>query len=136
MFLGYNGFPKGISDTEERWGPDNKYNYVIHAEENALIKALMGLGIRVRECELYVTLQPCHMCMRLIVQCGIKTVYYLNARPDPITAEMAREAGVTVSKFEVEKIDWPVSRGTSSSELLNLFAEGEKYGTTDRVSDR
>ena len=41
LATGYNGFPKGIADTEERLNnKDEKYPRIVHAEMNALMNAL------------------------------------------------------------------------------------------------
>ena len=77
--IGYNGFPKNISDDDLPWGregnfEDTKYPYVVHAEANAILnstKALEGSTA-------YVTLFPCNECAKLIVQSGIKEVLYLD----------------------------------------------------------
>ena len=73
--VGYNGFADGIEDTEERWhNRDTKYQFVIHAEENAIINSPFDT----KGCTLYCTLQCCHKCMARIVRAGIKKVYYLK----------------------------------------------------------
>ena len=36
---GYNGLATGLEDTEEYWNPEVKENYVLHAEENAIVNA-------------------------------------------------------------------------------------------------
>lgn len=97
MFFGYNGFPKGIQDLEIRWRRPTKYEWVIHAEENALLKAKI-LGDGLKRCIMFATHKPCHKkCMPLIIQSGIKTVFYLHAHDDSkITDEMAKEAGVSL----------------------------------------
>lgn len=101
MFFGYNGFPKGIMDLETRWQRPTKYEWVIHAEENAILKAQI-LGDRLKRCILFATHKPCHKkCMPLIIQSGIKTVYYRYAHDDSkITDEMAHEAGVALNRFD------------------------------------
>ena len=41
LATGYNGFPRGIADTEDRLNnKDEKYPRIIHAEMNALMNAL------------------------------------------------------------------------------------------------
>lgn len=100
MFLGYNGFPRNIEDTEERWKRPTKYEYVIHAEDNALIKAYQAIGADVSRCRMYVTHKPCHKCMAKIIQSGIKYVAYKIKHDDSkITDEMAAEAGVYLERI-------------------------------------
>lgn len=95
MYFGYNGFPKGINDTELRWERPTKYNFVIHAEINAIDKALMGCGRVLDNCVLYTTHKPCHRCMGKIIQSGIRTVYFRHKHDDDkITDELTNEAHV------------------------------------------
>lgn len=97
LFLGYNGFASGIEDTATRWQRPTKYEYVIHAEENAIFKALAAIGHRMNECTLFLTHKPCHRCMSRIVQTGIKTVYYVHKHDNStLTSDIAREAGVAL----------------------------------------
>lgn len=63
-----------------------------HAEVEAIEKACKKLGSwRIPECELYVTLEPCPMCMGAALNARIKKVYF-GAREDKgrsLTAEIA-----------------------------------------------
>lgn len=99
MHLGYNGFPTGIADDPVRWQRPTKYEYVIHAEVNAIIKALRN-GVAMEEALLFVTHKPCHRCMGLIIQSGIKHVYYLHPHDNsPITDELALEANIICTRL-------------------------------------
>lgn len=78
---GYNGFPYGCSDDEYPWSNDEKagwlqtkYPYVVHAEVNAILYARQDCS----GFELYSTLFPCNECAKLIIQAGIKKVYFLK----------------------------------------------------------
>lgn len=70
--IGYNGFPKGIEDTEERLNDrDTKYSFVIHAEMNAVLNAHDD----VRGDTLYLwPLLCCDRCAVHMIQAGIKRV--------------------------------------------------------------
>lgn len=72
---GYNGFPPGIKETEERWQRPEKYRRVIHAEMNAIGWAARK-GIATAGATLYCTHFPCNKvgCARLIIAAGIKHV--------------------------------------------------------------
>lgn len=89
--IGYNGFPAGIKENTERWERPEKYEWVIHAEKNAIANC----PFRTEGCSIYVTLQPCHICMGFLLNAGITRIYYAKeydrlARPD-IWNELARE---------------------------------------------
>jgi dCMP deaminase len=67
--VGYNGFPRGVDDAEERYNDRPlKYKLVCHAERNALDNA----PISVEGCTMYVSLMPCSECTKSIIQRGIK----------------------------------------------------------------
>lgn len=69
--LGYNGFPRGVSDTEERYADRaKKYALVAHAELNAILNASSD----VKGATLYCTLFCCNECAKAIAQSGIKRV--------------------------------------------------------------
>ena len=52
-------------------------NPIDHAEVKAIIKATKKVGDwRLSKCELYVTLEPCHMCKEIIKESRIKNTYY------------------------------------------------------------
>lgn len=85
LFLGYNGFPSGFPDYKGVW--DNrdpsgetlaKYDLVIHAEHNAVLKALRA-NVNMAQAILVCTNIPCPKCMRdVIASNGIRVVYYLT----------------------------------------------------------
>lgn len=75
--LGYNGWPRGIDNDALPWKRkgsfcDNKYAYVVHAEENAVYNA----NAETEGCKLYCTLFPCNECAKTIIQNGIGEVIY------------------------------------------------------------
>lgn len=93
LHLGYNGFPTGVPDFEDVWqrrvdhfeqdaleGNElTKYDLVIHAEQNAVRKALMA-GVDLTKATLICTMVPCPRCMLTeVVACGIRTVVFAEA---------------------------------------------------------
>ena len=61
---GFNGFPRGIADTDERLSDrDLKYPLICHAEENAIMRAARS-GLALKDCTAYVTWPPCTRCAR------------------------------------------------------------------------
>lgn len=99
--VGYNGFPRGVSDDPDVLeNRPAKYLRMVHAEANAILSAREPL----HGCTLYVTpLHPCANCAGLIIQAGIVSVRYevrLGDRADAwndhyhATTEMFLEAHV------------------------------------------
>lgn len=102
---GFNGFAKGIADTEDRLNDkETKRLLMLHAEENAILYAKQDLT----DCSIYVYGYPsCIHCTSIIIQSGIKNIYYKNSRKDNTISDywkhnlemalsLATEAGVNV----------------------------------------
>ena len=100
---GFNGFPRGILDSEERLNDrPTKYKYVVHAEMNVIFNASLN-GVSLNGADLYVYGLPiCNECAKGIIQVGIKRVYILvDEDVPPIwveswnnTRSMFMEAGI------------------------------------------
>ena len=99
---GFNGFPRGIDDSEERYNDrERKYELVVHAEMNVIYNATYN-GVSLDGATLYVTGLPvCSECAKGIVQVGIKRVIMRDMEiPDSWqdswrkTQEMLNETGI------------------------------------------
>lgn len=73
---GFNGFARNIIDSEERLNnKEIKRKLTLHAEENAVSFAKRDLS----DCDIYVYgYPPCTHCTSLLIQSGIKCIYYRN----------------------------------------------------------
>jgi len=79
--VGYNGFPRGCDDdNEERHQRPLKYDWVLHAEENAIINAAR-YGQKTMGADMYVNWFPCAKCAGMIVNAGIKRIF-CDKEPD------------------------------------------------------
>lgn len=99
--LGYNGFPRGIEDSEERLNHrETKYKFVVHAEMNAIYNSIHNNASTVGS-SIYVTGLPvCRECAKAIIQVGIKNVY-MDTKPvdnwkesGEESLELFKEAGI------------------------------------------
>ena len=72
---GYNGFPRGVHDSQERYNDrPTKYKLVVHAEMNVIYNATYN-GVSLDGATLYVHGLPCCSdCAKGIIQVGIKKV--------------------------------------------------------------
>ena len=72
---GYNGFPRGVIDSEDRYADrQRKYELVVHAEMNVIYNASYN-GVSLNDSTLYVHgLPACSECAKGIIQVGIKRV--------------------------------------------------------------
>ena len=111
--LGYNGMPNGCSDDEMPWERegttcDTKYAYVVHSETNAIMNCLDFKELN--GSVIYCTLFPCNECAKLIVQSGIKKIYYLDDKYHDNEYYMCGRklldvAGVSYEKFVPEVLE-------------------------------
>lgn len=69
---GYNGFPRRVKETLQRWDKASgaKYKWVVHAEANVVYNSAR-VGIPLKHCVMYVSFLPCVECAKAIVQSGI-----------------------------------------------------------------
>lgn len=65
--FGYNGFPRGVKESTSRTIRPVKYNYMVHAERNAIYLSRSNLKNTV----MFVTHKPCPECAKAIAQSGI-----------------------------------------------------------------
>lgn len=77
-----------------------KYPYMIHSEAMAIASAKTSL----EGASIYVTLFPCHECVKLIIQAGITDVYYHDdkyAKTNSVKAakRMLSNAGVNYQQI-------------------------------------
>lgn len=104
MLTAYNGPPRGVTDSADRFVRPRKYLFASHAEQN-LIAFAARKGIRTEGCTVYVTHHPCSSCARSLIQAGIRCVAYGDGQtsmPDEefeAAREMIREAGVDTRRI-------------------------------------
>ena len=94
LSLGYNGDHAGGPNIRESDEPGN--SGFIHSEMNALIKLDFN---NPKSKVMYVTLAPCRMCAKAIVNAGIKKVVFAENDRDMSGIEVLKDAGIEVSKY-------------------------------------
>lgn len=119
LSAGFNGFPRGIADTQERLNDrETKLQLVVHAEMNALLAAART-GMRLKGCILYLAATdasgtvwggpPCTRCTVEIIQVGISEIvsYPVKTAPskwhgDLLTArDLIEEVGIRYREIVV-----------------------------------
>jgi len=104
LTTGYNGAPMRVKNCldigsclrEELGVPSGERHEIcrgLHAEQNAILQASYH-GVQIRDAAIYSTTQPCVLCAKMIINCGIKKIYYFEDYPDPLALELLGEAGV------------------------------------------
>lgn len=108
LSTGYNGAPMNVAHCrvtgcirEQMKIPSGERHELcrgIHAEQNAIIQAAYH-GASIKDADLYCTNLPCSICAKMIINAGIRTIYYLSGYADTMSEEMLKEAGVDVLKL-------------------------------------
>ena len=101
---GYNGFPRGVEDREDRLKDvPTKLNLTVHAEQNAISNAAR-LGVSTMNSIMMVNMCPCLMCAKAIIQAGIIQVHCPNTpwlEPNSKWASGGRKAIELLREAEV-----------------------------------
>ncbi|MFA5839359.1 MAG: dCMP deaminase family protein [Candidatus Margulisiibacteriota bacterium] len=108
LSTGYNGAPKGFDHCTEQTcirkqmglpsGQRHELCRGLHAEQNAIIQAALH-GVSIDGGTLYCNYQPCAICVKMIINAGIKKLVYSGGYPDELAEEM-----MGASKLEVVKL--------------------------------
>ena len=109
LTTGYNGAPMGIKNCLDRGtclreelkvpsGQRHEICRALHAEQNAIIQAAYH-GVSIKDSVMYCTTQPCVLCSKMIINSGIKKVYYFIEYPDKLAMELLNEAGIELVKL-------------------------------------
>lgn len=94
---GYNGtFSKSCNTCEDSDG--NTFPETIHAEANAILFAAKN-GIAVNGCIMLSTCMPCLDCAKMIVQSGIREIYYLEEYAVKTGLKCLIRNGIAVSQI-------------------------------------
>ena len=109
LATGYNGAPSGIAHCldvgclrEKHRVPSGERHELCrgsHAEQNAIVQAA-AYGISIKEATLFCTNLPCSICIKMIINAGIKTIFYEEGYPDTLSEELIKEAGITLTKIQ------------------------------------
>ena len=95
---GYNGAPAGLKHCTEMGGcerqrlgiPSGERHELcraLHAEQNAIIQAAK-LGISTEGATIYITLQPCVICAKMLINAGIKRIVHKGEYPDELSRKI------------------------------------------------
>lgn len=105
---GYNGAPSGVTHCEKRGcmrdelnipsGQRHELCWAVHAEANIVAQAAMH-GDCLEGATVYVTTQPCVLCIKLMISAGVDKVIYKGEYPDELTHKIADEAFIDLVKY-------------------------------------
>jgi dCMP deaminase len=110
LATGYNGAPTGIRHCEETGCLREKLNVKpgerhelcrgLHAEQNVIIQAAY-YGVATKGTTLYSTHKPCIICSKMLINAGIKQIFFLEGYPDKLADEMLSEANIELERLSI-----------------------------------
>lgn len=132
---GFNGFPRGVEDTDERLANrEEKLALVVHAEMNAVLNAAR-FGTRLEGCTMYLAATdqsgavwggpPCTRCTVETIQAGISTIvsYPKKSAPSRWQSSLAAaEALLTEVGVKFVEVEMPEPK-RAYEHLLPAFLE-------------
>lgn len=105
---GYNGAPSNLAHCletgclREKLGVPSGQRHEIcrglHAEQNIIIQAAMH-GVSIQGADIYCTTQPCLICTKMLINCGVAGIYYKESYPDELAEGMLIEAGIPYERL-------------------------------------
>lgn len=108
LSTGYNGAPSGLRHCEEVGclrqdssipsGTRHELCRGLHAEQNAIIQAAYH-GFSIRGADLYCTNKPCVICSKMLINAGIRKIYYAEGYDDLLSEQLFEEAGVLLERL-------------------------------------
>lgn len=103
--VGYNGMPSGMDNNCEYIVQSPSGNEVVHtkpevvhAEMNAIAFAAKA-GVSTEGCTMVVTHSPCFECSKLLMQSGVKHIYYETEYRLTDSLEFLKKGGIEVKKI-------------------------------------
>lgn len=108
LATGYNGAPSGLKHCidigclREKLkipsGQRHELCRALHAEQNALIQASL-YGVSVKASTLYATNQPCVICVKMLINAGIKEIIVAGGYPDKMAMDFLKEAKIKIRRL-------------------------------------
>jgi len=109
LSTGYNGAPRGLAHCQEvgclreQLGIPSAERVElcrgVHGEQNAIIQGAAA-GVSLEGAHLYVTLFPCVICAKMLINVGVREITYAQGYPDTLSADLLREAGITLHQWQ------------------------------------
>jgi len=113
LSTGYNGAPKGIKHCSEVGCLRDEINVPsgerhelcrgLHAEQNAIIQAAV-FGISIKDSILYCTNTPCIVCVKMLINAGVKEIIYSGDYPDDLAKKMLSESTINIKNLNKKNV--------------------------------
>jgi dCMP deaminase len=112
LSTGYNGSIRGLPHCDEvgHMMEGDHCVATIHAEANAILQAARN-GVRIDDAEMYTTASPCWSCFKMIVNSGIRRIYYGAFYRDDRIFRVAELLGIQLIDLSTGRPDPRVETG-------------------------
>ena len=109
LATGYNGAPRDLLHCEETGclreqmnvpsGQRHEICRGVHAEQNLIAQAAFH-GVKTEGATVYCTNQPCIICTKLLINAGIKKIYYRNPYDNQFTNNILEQSDIICEVIE------------------------------------
>lgn len=109
LSTGYNGAPSGVEHCldvgclrEQKNIPSGERHELCrgsHAEQNAIVQAA-AYGTSIKDAILFCTNLPCSICIKMIINAGINSIFYEEGYPDSLSEKLMKEAGIALTNVK------------------------------------
>ncbi len=109
LATGYNGAPMNIEHCESTGclrekmevpsGERHEICRGVHAEQNLVAQAAIH-GVKTEDSIVYCTHQPCIICTKILINAGVKKIYFKNSYSDKFAEKLLNQSNVKFIKYE------------------------------------
>ncbi len=109
LATGYNGAPMDIEHCEttgclreEMKVPSGERHEIcrgVHAEQNLVAQAAIH-GVKTEDSIVYCTHQPCIICTKILINAGVKKIYFKNSYSDKFAEKLLSQSNVKFIKYK------------------------------------
>lgn len=113
LATGYNGAPRGLvhcnavgclrEKLKVSSGSMHELCRGVHAEQNAIVLAAKK-GISVEGASIYTTEKPCCICVKLIINAGIREIFFVNDYEDKTSDNLIKESGLRMTRINKDSL--------------------------------
>lgn len=110
LSTGTNGLVRGFDDQIASLERPAKYDWMIHAEENAIMNCTKHPSSTVHGARIYITGLPCVSCLQRVINYGIKEITYIDRQGTSLETKESKDmfekiqyfSGITINKISAK----------------------------------
>lgn len=102
-----------------------EYGRMVHAEMNAITDAARA-GKSTKDCTLYCTTMPCHLCTKLVIAAGINRVVYVQPYSKSLVEEMYQDSVCIDNRDANGRVSFETLKGVTPNGFRIAFRKSKK----------